>query len=463
MTTSRPLLPFVLASAAACTSGPAWTEAEHAQLAALQQAVQAELAAGPALWTTPAQITLPDGKGLDDVDEVLHVMPSSPRDGRGGYRIAWGIGSRRLLPATLYCGEHETMLAVAGRAMAGFDAVHDFTVAPGRGAVLVATRRGEQTVASAAGVWTGSLWHRSFRPELSTDGSHFAYVEDNWFKDRVILAPTNAPERGTPLVLPGVVQWPVWPGRDGSRVRAIVVAGGRVAVHDGGQVVATADTYAHPFYDAEYDELIVHLTTGGRATMLIGNQQTPPLDSYRWLERSRDGKHYAAAGREGDRDCVVVDGRIVLQHPKLVWMELAADGSTWACAVQEGEQCFVVRPSGRSGPMPRITELILAPDGSSLAVNTRVDRKSAWTVDGVALGAGYHGVRDVIVLPAGRGAVFCARNDAGSWLVTPDATDGPWEEIRRCQLLADGKHVICLARRGREAHRRVLPLSSHQP
>lgn len=454
---SRRAAPAVLLAAAACAVGPAWTDDERRELGALEQAVLTTLAQGDAEPTASAMVTLPEGKDLGDVDVFLHVYPSLAGEAEG-YRWSWSVGPTHPLPGMLFVGDGGTLLAIGGRRLGGFDHVHDLAVDPARGAVLLATRRGEQTVVTAQSTWSGSLWHRSFRPELSTDGSHFVHVADGWFRDRAMLAPTDAPERGVPISLPGVVQWPVWPGRDGSRVRSIVVVDGRVEVRDGDRVVATADSFANAFFDHRRDQLRVHLTTAGKTRILFGDRLSPPLDSYRWIDESRDGGHWLAAGRDGDRECVVYDDALVLRTTKLAWMDLSEDGSTWACAVQEGEQCFVVRPGQRSGPFPPILQLILAPDGSALAMCMGQGRTRSWTLDGQPLGAMYEGIDDVTVLPAKGGVVFRGRDAAGAWIVTPLGRDGPWDRVERCQVSQDGRRVVALAQRGREAHRRVLPL-----
>jgi hypothetical protein len=450
------LLPL---AAAACAVGPAWTDEERAQLAALQQAVLATCANAEAALATDAMVTVPEGKDLDDVDALLNLYPSITLPEQGGYKEAWSVGWGTQATGMLFRrNEGSSCLAIVGHTLEGFDWLHAIATDPVRGAVMLATRRGEQTVATAQGVWTGSLWHRSYCPELSVDGSHFTYVESNWLKNRVMLAPTDAPERGVAIELPGVVQWPVWPGRDGTQLRSIVIVDGRVEVRDGERVVATADAYEHAFFDEFRDELSVHLITGGKTRILSGEHLSPPLDSYRWVDGSRDGKHRLLAGHEGDLECIVFDDTIVLRCAKLAWMDLADDGSTWACAVQEGEQCFVVRPDGRSGPFPPITQLVLAPDGSSLAVCTRVDRKWSWTLDGQPLGAAHDHLGEVFVLPGRGGAVFTARDAQGWWIVTPGGRDGPWDHTARPRLVDGGRRVMVLAKRGREVHRRVLPL-----
>ena len=454
---NRLLLPASFALlAAACSVGPAWTADERQQLAAMQNAVRALMALPPSTLTTNAVATLPVGKDLDDVDVFLNVFPSLSLATGPGVKRAWGADHDVVLPTLTIFGATDARVATAGLEMRGFDVLHAFNVVPERGVVLLVTRRGEQTVALGEQVWSGSLWHRSYCPELSTDGSHFTFVQDNWLRDRAMLAPTEAPERAVDLNLPGVVQWPVWPGRDGSHVRAIVAVDGHIEVRDGDRIVATAESFAHPWFNAVTDRLQVHLRSGGKEQLLLGDRLLPPLDSYRWLRESADGKHHAAVGREGQLDHFVVDDQVVLRHPKILWIELSANG-TWACAVQEDEQFFVVRANGRSEPLPYITELVLAPDGSSLAVCTRVLRTSSWAMDGVPL-LGYDTVADLQLLPQKKGAVFAGHDASGWWLVTPNGRDGPFERMLHCRVLPDGKHAVCLAQRGREVHRRALKL-----
>jgi hypothetical protein len=445
---------------AACSVGPAWTPAEATELAALQQTVLEKLPTAAAELTTDGARELPEGKSLGNVDLLLHAFPTLDRaDAPDGVFEGWSLGPSQPPTAMLFRSSREGTLALAGHALGGFDALQALALDPQRGVVLLATRRGEQTVATAHSTWCGSLWHRSFRPELSTDGSCFTYVESNLFHNRGMLARTDDPTHGTRLDLPGVVDWPVWPGRDGTRLRYLTRVGGRFEVHDGDRVVATADSYHWCEYDEDRDRLRACLLSDGKARLLFGDRLSPPLDSYRWIDESRDGRHYIAAGSDGDSECVVFDDHVVLRCSKLAWMTMAGDGSTWACAVQEGEACFVVRPDGRSGPFPRIVQMVLAPDGSALAVQTRVDRTWSWTLDGQPLGAAYRQVGDTVILLRGRGgAVFSARDDAGTWLVTPAGRDGPWDEVGLFHPLPDGRHVVCLARRGREAHRRVLTL-----
>lgn len=440
---------------AACTSGPVWTPAEREGLAALQQAVHAALRLEVA---TPATMQLADGQDVGDLDLLLQPFPS-PVASEGEFLSSWTVGSHPLLRCMLYRRNDSTELTCAGHTLTGFDAVHAFAVDATRGAVLLATRRGEQTVTTAQSHWSGSLWRRRFRPELSTDGSCFTFVASDWFSDRAMLAPTASPERAAPIELPGVVQWPVWPGRDGSRLRSIVVVDGRVEVRDGDRVVATADTFANATFDARSDRLRVHLSTAGKTRLLFGDRLSPPLDSFHWIEESADGAHWLAAGRIGEETCVVYDDRIVQRTARLAWMALSDDGSTWACAVQEGEQHFVVRPEGRSGPFPEVTQLVLAPDGSALAVCTRQGRQSSWTLDGRPLGAQYTHIEDVVLLPQRGGAVYTASDGKARWLVTPAGADGPWDAIARWRHVDVARHhVIALVQKGREVQRRVLPL-----
>ncbi|MFY9345954.1 MAG: hypothetical protein WAT39_25915 [Planctomycetota bacterium] len=440
----------------ACTVGPAWTADEQQQIAALQGAVQSLLAQPETGLTTNASVPLSPGQDVDDFDLYLNAFPELPAaDGVVAVRDA---GHARRLWTRTAASAGTAELTVAGRTLRGFDAVPGFTLHARAGLVLLGSRRGEQTVVTKAGTWQGSLWHDAFQPRLSTDGSHFVHVRDGWFGDDAVLAPTNDPTNGATLHYPGVVQWPLWPGADGSRVRAIVAADGRIEVHDGPRVVATADSFHHPFFDAARDELHVHLVTGGKERLLLGDRLAPPLDSYRWLEQSDDGRHWAAVGRDGDRDVLVVDGQELLRRSKLVWLALAADGNTWACASQDGERCTVHRPGGmRSGPLPKVVQLVLAGDGQQLAVCTREGHRDRWTLDDAPLGAAYDAVSDVQPLPGRDGVVFHGRDAVGWWVVTPAGRDGPWQRIAHATLVV-ADHYVFLAQRGEQVHRRAVPL-----
>lgn len=457
MSASRPIALAALVLVPACASNPAWNLAEKRHFAATLHAIGKEFAAEPAALAENDAVDLPEGAGLDLVDERLHVY--APGDaGHETEHPLFGPDQKRQLPSLLVRGEAGVALAVAGTELTGFDSVQDFAIGPQTGLVLLATRRGVQTLATPNGNWSGNLWRADLLPQFSTDGSHFVFVQEGMLNDRSMIAPSATPEKAVPLDFGCRVHWPVWPGRDGSRVRAIVENEGRIEVRDAGKVVAFAESYAHAVFDAPRDQLRVHLTTGKKTIVLIGDRQTPALDDYRLPVVSADGQHYAVIGRDGGEDVLVVDGNTVLRHARLVAAALSADGSTWAAAAQEGEQGFVVRATGKSGPMPPVTELRLAPDGSSLAALAG----GSWTVDGEPL-VGYDEVRDLQPLPAKAGAVFAGRDAAGWWLVAPGQRDGPWERLERIRLLDDGKHLLGLAQRGRQAHRRVLTLTTPHP
>lgn len=454
---ARPaLVPCLLA--AACQVGPAWTPDERRALDDLQRAVCEQLRTPAAALETDGVRTLPASRPQRHVDTRLNAFPALGRhDAPGELQEGWSMGSGPL-EAMLFRDDRDTTLAVADRTLAGFDALHAFATHPDRGAVIVATRRGEQTVATKDHVWCGELWHPSYRPELSVDGSCFTYVASHWWRNRAMLARTDDPTHATRLELPGVVHWPVWPGRDGSHLWYVTTVGGRVEVHDGDRIVATADRCAHVSYDEHRDHLTAHLEIDGKTRLLRGDRLTPPLDSYRWIDGSSDDQHMLAAGRDGDEEAIVFDDRIVLRCRRLAWMDLCDDGSTWAIAYHEGDQSWIVRPDGKTGPFAPIEHLALAADGQSLAVETRVGRTWTWTLDGTPLGAGYRSVRDVRPLRARGGAVFVGSDDGGTWLVTPSGRDGPWDAIERCHVATDERHVMLLARRGDEWHRHLVPL-----
>ena len=457
---SRIIWSLASLAAAGCTTGPAWTALERQELAALQAAALAQLAKPAEALTTPATARLPEDAGVDQLD--AHLQPLTDLfvgDADKPDDYGWSIGANPALEAMVVRRASEVALTTAGYRIAGFDAVQAFAAEPERGAVLLATRRGEQTVATAQRVWSGQLWHHGYRPELSTDGSHFVYVKDGLLSNTAVLARTNAPEHGIELKLPGVIRWPVWPGRDGKRLRYLTEVGGHVEVRDGDRVVATADSAHHAHYDAGHDLLTVHLETAGKTRMLIGDRLTPPLDSYRWQELSRDGAHYAAVGREGDLDHLIVDGEDVAQHPRMVFLDLAEAGTTWACVVQEGFAYYVLQPNTRLGPFEIVTQVALAPDGSQLAICTRDGPSNHWTVEGRSIGAGFLDVSEVILLEQRAGIVFYGRDAAGWWIVSPNGRDGPWDRIgSRHWKSQDGRNLIVLTQRGREAHRRVVPL-----
>jgi hypothetical protein len=430
------------------------------ELADLQQAVLARMPTAAHEVEVEGMRELPElpEEKQPTVDLHLDLFPplgslDVPEDLHEG----WPLGSAPL-GAMLFCSDRAATLAVASRTLAGFDAVHAFATHPQRGAVIVATRRGEQTVATAQSTWCGSLWRRAFRPELSVDGGCFTYVEGNLFVDRVVLARTDDPTHGVRLDLPGVVQWPVWPGHDGTRLHYVTRVGDRLEVHDGDRVVATAEKVTYARYDSTNDRLVALLESGGKVRYLFGDRMSPPLDGYRWTDESSDARHYLAAGRDGEEECIVCDGAVVLRCRKLAWMDLTEDGSTWACATDEGEQSFLVRPDGRTGPLPRITHLRLAPDGSSLAMETGEGRTSSWTLDGTPIGAEFRIVREVTPRSGKRGAVFVGGDGKAFWLVTPGGRDGPWDWVRECHVRPDGKSVVLLGDRGREVHRHVVPL-----
>ncbi len=458
---TSPLMLLPLLAATACVTSTAWNDVEQQQFVAMQLAVNAQLAAGDAALLQEAAIELPAGHDLDDVDEFLNVLPPLPST-PGALATGAGPTSKCRLPGRVIYTESGTTVSFAGHTLAPFDRLDDVALQPERGIVLLGKRHGVQTITTASTVWSGELWREDLAPSLSTDGSCFVYVEPGFWASRSMIAATSDPMHGRPLLLGGRIHWPVWPGRDGKRVRAIVENEGRIEIHDGPNVIAIAEDYAHPFFDAERDQLRLHLISGGKTRMLIDDRLTPPLDSYRWLEQSTDGKRYAAVGRDGDVDHLVVDGNSVLQHARIVALALASDGSTWACAVQEGEQCFVVRPDGRTGPFGAISQLVLAPDGGSLAIRATTAGTGQWLIDGAPL-SGYEAVRDLRMLPNGGGPVFVGRDAQGWWVVAlgrgdAGGKDGPWDEVGRCWLDVGGEHVLALTRRGQQAHRRVLSL-----
>lgn len=450
------LLLLSLLVAPACVTSTAWNDDEQQQFVAMQLAVNAQLAAGDAALLQDGAVDLPEGRDLDDVDAFLNLLPPVPAepDAAAVTKVA---GSKCRLPGRVVYTASGATVGFAGHTLAPFDRLDDVSLQPERGIVLLGKRHGVQTITTASSVWSGELWREDLAPSLSTDGSCFVYVEPGFWASRSMIAATTDPMHGRPLLLGGRIHWPVWPGRDGKRVRAIVENEGRIEIHDGPNVIAIAEDYAHPYFDAERDLLHVHLISGGKTRMLIDDRLTPPLDSYRWLEQSDDGKHYLAVGREGELDHLIVDGNSALQHARIVAIAIAADGSTWACAVQEGDACFVVRPDGRTGPFASISQLVLAPDGSALAMRTAAGAAGSWSIDGAPL-SGYDAVRDLRLLPNGGGAVFVGRDAQGWWVVAKDHKDGPWDEVGRCWLHPDGKHALALTRRGQQAHRRVLPL-----
>ncbi len=447
-----PLLFALLAAAAACTSTPAWNQDESRRFVAMQAAVDERLRAGEAALATDASVALPDGADLDHVDEHLDPVPQP--EGEGATVATAGSAARCRLPGWIVRSPAGTKVAFAGHVLDGFDRLDDVAVQPERGIVLLGTRRGTQTITTGAGVWSGQLWRTDLAPKLSTDGSCFVYVEEGIWADRSMLAPTADPTQGRPIPLDGRIHWPIWPGRDGRRIRAIVEVDGRIEIRDNGQVVASAESYAHPFYDEDLDQVRVHLITGGKTRVLVGDQLLPPLDSYRLVLVSADGRTCAAVGREGDTDWLVVGGARKFSSAHIVAAALSADGSTWACAFQVDGLCRVVSPEGIGEAMPLVQDLVFAADGSALAVRTQRDGRPVWTVQGEELG-GYDDVQHLQLLPARGGAVFAGRDGAGWWVVAGARRDGPWDEVGSCRLLEDGA-VVAIARRGQQAHRRVI-------
>lgn len=447
---------LVTSLASSCIGYGAWTPEEREQFAAVQEHVARQLQDGTTTLLTPGTVTLPEGRDLAAVDEFLHVYQEVPGTTRQQVFAANPRGTNQL-PYRLTHTDATTTLQVSGAAPLTFDSVQALTIQPGTGLVLAATRRGLQTLASSHGMWQGELWRPDLAPQLSTDGTQFVFVYQGPMNDCSMIAPTKAFPDGKPLEYGCTIHWPAWPGRDGSHVRAIVEEKEIIQVRDGARVVSIVEKYVSPRFDVERDQLRVQVTTGGKVRMLIGDDLSPPIDAARGLVQSTDGRHYALISRDGDQEQCIVDGNVVLRHAKVLTVALAADGSTWACAVQEGTDGFVVTPRGRSGPFADVTGLVLAPDGSSLAVATRRGAGVAWQIDGKELGA-FDDVRFLQLLPKQGGAVGAGHDAAGWWLVAGEQRDGPWERIDSCRVLDDGKHVIALAQRGREAHRRVLTL-----
>lgn len=460
-TTFAPGVLLGLFLGAGCGTGTAWSDDERQQFVAMQAAVDAQFAAGEAALITNGEVVLPEGCDLRDVDLHLNVWPPVPEEPDA---LGWGAGRKCGVPGRMARAAVGTTLSLAGHTLAGFDSISDLAVTKERGIVMLATRRGIQTITTRDGVWMGELWRPDLVPSLSIDGSCFVYVAEGFWNDRSMIAVAADPAQTRPLNFGANIHWPIWPGRDGTRIRAIVENEGRIEIRDAGKVIAVADSYANAFFDLARDQLQVHLVTDGKTRWLIDDRLTPALDSYRWIEQSTDGRHHLVVGRDGELDHLVFDGNSVLQHADIVAIALAADGGTWACAVREGDAYHVVRPGGRSAALPKVQELRLAPDGSSLAVLTKAAGGSQWQIDEQPL-SGFDAVRDLQLLPAKAGFVFTGRDAAGWWLVVRAAAqggserkDGPWEQVGRSMLSADGQHAIALFGRGGTAHRRVLPL-----
>lgn len=458
-------LPLALVLAG-CHTGPAWTRAELEQLAAMQSAVLRQRS--EAALDTPAVLgVLPDGVDIDGVMD-RHLSIAS---GHGNGLELVGIDGPTL--SRMHCHSYEgvrlddfrgllgenqdqVVLALAGRLLCFADL--DALGADAAGLVMLATRRGEQTVVAGGKIWSGQLWHREFAPRLSGDGKMFVYVGRSISGDQWFVAPTADPEHGTPIHFPGFVRWPVWLDRDGSRVFARVRVDGRWQVRENDRVLASAEAEPVAWYDSVRNLMVARLQDAGRERYLLGERLTPPLQHGHDLLLSRDGSHYAVLGSEGDTMHLLVDGTDVLQHRKIAQCRLAADGNAWAAVVEEPEGSFVVAANRRLGPFESVDALQLAPDGRQAVIRIGRGSASRWLCDDQPLGADYQELRHVELLPGGRGAVFEGKDQAGWWLVTPSGRDGPWDRIG-LRWHGSGDRIVFLAQRGRTAHRRVVVLA----
>jgi hypothetical protein len=201
----------------------------------------------------------------------------------------------------------------------------------------------------------------------------------------------------------------------------------------------------------------------------------------RTLQFSRDGRHVAYVGSTGACNFIVVDGQPSPCHQRVLSLRVTNPGSV-AAVVREGSQERFLFGSEAGAPVDAVGDWTATDDGRHVAYAARAGGRWRAVVDGIP-SADCARVQHVRFGDAGRrvgwvcgergqasvvidgipGAAFLfvsppllaaqapdyayvAHDERGAWVVTADATQGPFAEVRDLSLASRGGIPVFLAR-----------------
>lgn len=199
-------------------------------------------------------------------------------------------------------------------------------------------------------------------------------------------------------------------------------------------------------------------TDGEGRSVVSGQTRGKPYDRVVHLTVTPDGSTYAYAARVGKKWRLVVGTE---EHKpvdgEIKEIVLGPGGKRWALVVRTPEGETLVTADNVSPRYADVAWVALSDDGTSVAyVGNDKDRAVA-VVDGVVSDP-YDEIGDIRFGDDKRWS-YIARKDAQWWLVTRDATWGPYDDIGAPKILSgvrpqnytlsdDGKHLVFRARNG---------------
>ncbi len=349
------------------------------------------------------------------VDDKKYVGRSSP---------LFSPDSKRFLFQAKRDGKE--YLVVDGKAHKAYDYLFERTVLFSNNsasvAYVAATKAGDFFVVQNGKAGKAYKSIQTKTPSLSVDGKHLAYIVSKGMQYYVVA---DGKEVGPYSNVKGR---PVW-NADGSRWAIVVAKADKWCVVINGQegrpvLQVVPDSLA---FSAKGDRLTYTFRTHNGYAIVVGDK-TYKYDEIRPIVFSRDGEHYAFAGRSNGKWKLVLDGVAGAGYDDMSkrGITFSPDSKRLAAKVfQSGK--WSIMADGKQGQTYKVTgSPLFSQDSKRLlyGAQRQKDNKIILVVDGNDVGKGFENILMPTVSSDGQHVAFLA-TDGNGWKVFVDGKAGP--------------------------------------